>query len=34
MVVDEEVHGLMTPEKAVQLVEEIAQKEASECQPA
>jgi NADH-quinone oxidoreductase subunit E len=32
MVVDEEVHGLMTPEKAVQLVEEIAQKEASECQ--
>jgi NADH-quinone oxidoreductase subunit E len=34
MVVDEEVHGLMTPEKAVAIVDEIAVKEATECQSA
>jgi NADH-quinone oxidoreductase subunit E len=32
MVVDEEVHGLLTPEQAVAIVDAIAEKEAAECQ--
>ena len=31
MVVDEEVHGLLTPEQAVGIVDSIAEKEAAEC---
>jgi NADH-quinone oxidoreductase subunit E len=34
MVVDEEVHGLMSPEKAIAIVDEIAAQEAATCQPA
>lgn len=34
MVVDEEVHGLLTPEQAVAIVNSIAEVEASQCQPA
>jgi NADH-quinone oxidoreductase subunit E len=32
MVVDEEVHGLITPEKAIAIVDEIASREAALCQ--
>ena len=33
MVVDDEVHGLITPEAALSLVDEIAAKEVAACQP-
>jgi NADH-quinone oxidoreductase subunit E len=32
LVVDEEVHGLMTPEKAVEVIDAIAAQEAAQCQ--
>ena len=34
MVVDEEVHGLLTPEQAVAIVDSVIEKEAAQCQPA
>jgi NADH-quinone oxidoreductase subunit E len=34
MVVDDEVHGLITPEKAIAIVDDIAAQEAALCQPA
>jgi len=34
MVVDEEVHGLLTPEKAVAIVDGVVAQEAATCQPA
>ena len=34
MVVGEEVHGLMTPEKAIAVVDEIAEQELAQCRPA
>jgi NADH-quinone oxidoreductase subunit E len=34
MVVDEEVHGLLTPERALEIVESLVEKEAAICQPA
>ncbi len=34
MVVDDEVHGLITPEKALAIVDDIAAQEAALCQPA
>jgi NADH-quinone oxidoreductase subunit E len=34
MVVDEEVHGLMTPESALAVVESIVEQEVAVCQPA
>jgi len=34
LVVDEEVHGPITPERAISIVDEIAAKEVAACQPA